>query len=555
MARGGTLNLAGAAVAAAATVGATILVTRHFSRPVAGAFFTAISAFLILEALAGLGANTGLVYFIARLRSLSEENRIPTILRAAIIPVVVASAATALTMLLLASPLAHLLLSGHLGHGAVEPVALAGALRVLALAIPFFAMVDTLLGATRGYREMRPTVFIYQMGIPGAQLLGIAFAVAAGSAALLAPLWALPSVVAAAAAWLWLRRIRRGAGPPRGNVADIMAAVPPELAALLALSTPLTASNGASSGRPSSARRATRRGTRISRKQLANANPRGFWKFTWPRAVASVGSIILQRLDIVLVAILKGPGWAAVYTAATRFLVVGQFGNMAISRAAQPWFTELFTLGDRRGTNTIYQATTAWLILLNWPLYLLAIVFGPEVLAVFGPSYRVGAAVMVILGFSMILGTACGQVDMVLITSGRSSWSLVNGLVAVSVNVGVDLLLIPKYGIIGAAIGWAAAMTTSNLLPLAQLGAIYRLHPFGPGTLIAAPLTALSFGLVPLAARAVLGGGAASLAAGVAAGCALQAAGLWRFRGPLELRTMPGLAVFRDRHRGRPGAN
>src|SRR5262249_60596707 len=73
VARGGTLNLIGAGVSAATTLGVTVFVTRAFSKPFAGAFFTAISAFLIVEAVASLGANVGLVYFIARLRSLGEE--------------------------------------------------------------------------------------------------------------------------------------------------------------------------------------------------------------------------------------------------------------------------------------------------------------------------------------------------------------------------------------------------------------------------------------------------------------------------------------------------
>jgi O-antigen/teichoic acid export membrane protein len=249
---------------------------------------------------------------------------------------------------------------------------------------------------------------------------------------------------------------------------------------------------------------------------------------------------------------MMGPSAAAVYTAATRFLVVGQLGNMAISMAAQPRFTELFALGDRRSANVVYQVTTAWLVLLTWPLYLLAIVFGPEVLSVFGHSYKAGANVMVILGIAMLLATACGQVDMVLITTGRSSWSLINGLLAVGVNVGLDLVLIPRYGITGAAIGWAIAIVVTNLMPLAQLASSIHLQPFGRGTLLAAALSAVSFCAVPFAIRSVLGGGLAGLAAGVAAGCAVEAAGLWRFRGVLRLSAMPGLSSIQSRlSRGR----
>jgi O-antigen/teichoic acid export membrane protein len=532
VARGGTLNLVGAGVSAVTTLGVTVFVTRQFSKPVAGAFFTATSAFLIVEAVASLGAGVGLVYFIARLRSLGEERRIPAILRAAVIPVIVASLILTVAMVLLAVPLAHVLLAGHLGKGAVSASAVATSLRALAVTLVFAALLDTYLGIGRGYRDMRPTVVIDKVSRSIVQMLGVIVAAAAGSAALLAPLWALPYVPSAAVAWLWIRRIKRR--PPKGPRG--MPDVPPELAALLALSTPVPSIKGT-----------TRVGRRMQERRLANANPRGFWQFTTPRGIASLAKITLQRIDIVLVAIMRGPAEAAVYTAATRFLVVGQLGNMAISMAAQPRFTELFALGDRRSANVIYQVTTAWLVLLTWPLYMLAIVFGPEVLSVFGHSYKAGADVMVILGLTMLLATACGQVDMVLITTGRSSWSLINGLLAVGVNVGMDLVLIPKYGITGAAIGWAVAIVVTNLMPMAQLASSIRLQPFGRGTVIAATLSAVSFCAIPFALRSVLGGGLTGLAAGVAAGCVVQAIGLWRFRAVLRLSAMPGMAAIQRR--------
>src|SRR5215472_7478722 len=356
---------------------------------------------------------------------------------------------------------------------------------------------------------MRPTNVISQLGLAVGQIVGILAAVFLGSAALLAPLWAAPFIPCAIAAWLWLRHIQR---KPRAK-GGLLSAVPPEIAALMALATPSLSSDGG----PRAKKRA---GSRVSNRRLANANPRGFWAFSIPRGIANTAQNILARIDIVLVASMKGVAAAAVYTAATRFLAVGQLGGVAINNAAQPRFTELFTAGDRRGANDIYQATTAWLVLLLWPLFLLAVVYGPQVLLVFGRSYSAGTTVIVILGIAALFSTACGQVDMVLITSGRSSWSLANGLLAVGVNVGVDLL------------------------PLGQLAAVYRLHPLGRGTIIACLLTGLSFGIVPLAARAVLGNTPLALVAGVAAGCVVQAIGLWRFRGALRLSAMPGMSAI-----------
>jgi O-antigen/teichoic acid export membrane protein len=513
VARGGLLNLAGAGVAGLSTIALTLIVTRSFSAAAAGAFFTAMSLFLIIEAVATLGAATGTVYFIARLRSLGQQHRIPEIMRTALRPVAVVSVAAAVALALLAEPLARLLVHGQLGHAGARPAEVATALRALAVALPFAAMLDTLLGASRGFRAMGPTNAVDRIGRSVLQLAAVAIAAAAGSAALLAPLWALPYLPAACVVGLWVRRIRRRSRAGVKAPAQVMA------------SSVMASGPGKHRiGRP------------------GREEPLRFWRFTWPRGLAALAQITIQRVDIVLVAIIRGPAEAAIYTAATRFLVAGQLGNQAISMAAQPRFTEMFAHGDHRGADRVYKATTAWLILLTWPMYLLAVSYGPQIVAVFGHSYRAGGTVMVILGLTMLLATGCGQVDMVLVTTGRSSWSLINGLLAVTVNVGLDVLLIPRYGITGAAIGWAAAIALTNLMPLAQIAATARLHPVGRGTVIAVTLSAFSFGVLPVTARALAGPGAAASLTAIACGALVMAGGMWHFRQDLNLSVMPGLA-------------
>lgn len=462
-----------------------------------------------------------------------QERKIPALMRTAVLPVIAASLATAVFMLVAAGPLAHLVLKGHAAHSTDSPATIADALRGLAIALPFAGLLNAYLGASRGYGDMRPTAIVGQIGLPVGRLLGALAAAAAGSAILLAPLWALAYIPTATAAWLWGRRIARNRAKKPISLPD----VPPEIAALLALSTPVPSARA----RAYPARDSRMPGPRISRRLQTKADGRSFWVFTTPRAIANVAQNILQSVDIVLVAAILGPVEAAIYTAATRFLVVGQLVGSAISRASQARFTELFTLGDRRGANGIYQTTTTWLVLLLWPVFLLSIAYGPVLLAVFGRSYSAGYSVMVILGFSMLLATACGQVDMVLITSGRSSWSLVNGLLTVGVNVGADIVLIPKYGIMGAAIGWAVAIAVSNLMPLIQLAVVLRLHPFGRGTIVACVLSVISFGVIPLGIRAALGDGPVSLVAAMAAGSVVMLAGVWRFRRVLHLPGRPRL--------------
>src|SRR5262249_51983404 len=303
VARGSTLNLAGAAFSGAAAVALTVVVTRSFSKPLAGAFFTAISLFLIAETAATLGGYVGLVNFIAGLRSLGQEGRVSAILRAAIVPVTVVSVSMAAALVLAAGPLTRAgIFAGQLGPAGATHAAAIAALRWLAVALPFAALLDTLLGATRGYRDMRPTVVLDRLGRSGLQLLGVLVAALMGAAGLLAPLWALPYLPAALLAGLWLRRIRPRRGLPPGGA-------------------PAPAARG---GRRRSAAAVARRPapaawSGLVSKQLARPDARGFWRFTAPRAVAALAQITIQRLDIVLVAILRGPAEAAIYTAATRF--------------------------------------------------------------------------------------------------------------------------------------------------------------------------------------------------------------------------------------------
>ncbi len=510
VARGSALNLIGAGVAAVTTLALTVVITREYSKPVAGAFFTAISLFLIVESAAGLGAWVGLVNFIARLRRLGHEDRVPAILRAAVVPVVVVSLACTAGMLLFAEPLARLLLSGHLGKDGRRPGHGGGR-------APGAGAGTPVRGPGRHPARRRPRV-------PGDE----AHRGRGQDRPVQRPAH---------------RGHDRGGGGQRGAA---RAAVGGTLRAgrrpRLVLAAPRPArATGREPGPPASPARPRARGNAVSvGAGVGSATSRGFWRFTGPRAVANLAQITIQRIDIVLVAIMRGPVEAAIYTAATRFLVAGQFANSALSQAAQPRFAELFAVDDRRGANVVYRATTAWLVMLTWPLYLLAVIYGPEILSIFGHSYRAGDMVMVILGLTMLVATACGQVDMVLITTGRSSWSLANGLMAVGVNVGLDVLLIPRYGITGAAIGWSAAIIITNLVPLAQLAASKRLNPFGRGTFIAIGLAVVSFAVIPLAARAAFGRGAAASLSAVAAGCLVQAAGLWRFRASLRLAALPG---------------
>jgi O-antigen/teichoic acid export membrane protein len=491
MARGGVLSLAGAAVSAVAGVLVVLAVTRTLAQESAGVFFALTSVFLIAEMAARLGTGTGLVWAISRARAAGRPDRVPDFLRVALTPVV-ALAVLLAVVLFLAAPHISGMVAGERSSDVTTAV------RILAVLLPLTTLSDTLVSATRGYSTVRPTVLLDKAGRPLLQLLAVvAVAGGVGSVAALSVAWAAPWLVTAVLAGWWLHRLHRASGRP--PVAD----------------GPIAAG--------------------------AIGAWREFWAFTGPRAVTSIVQLALQRLDIVLLTLLAGPAEAAVYTAATRFLVVGQFANQALAGVVEPRLARLLALDDRATAQEVYRTATGWLVLLCWPFYLVFGTYAGSVLDWFGSGYDTGWTVVFVLGATMLVATAVGMVDVVLIMGGRTSWNLANSCTALVVNVAVDLLLIPRLGILGAAVGWAAAILVNNLLPLAQIWRSLRLHPFGSGTLLAMGLSSVSFGVPALVARWAGGATLTAALAGTLVGTALFLLGCSRWRGVLALDTLSRL--------------
>jgi O-antigen/teichoic acid export membrane protein len=472
-------------VTALCTFGLTVVVARGLSRADAGVFFSVTSLFLIASTVGQLGTQTGLVYFLARCRALGRPEAMTAYLRAALRPVVIVGVAMMVGLLVLAQPLATITAPHHVGQATSY-------LRTLAIFIPIAGLEAAALSATRGLGSMVPNMVIEQIARPLAQLALVGIAVAmAVSATWLGIAWSVAYLPAAVAAWLaWRARQRKY---PRANRAE-QAAVGREL-----------------------------------------------WRFSLPRSLTSIIQMLMQRFDIVLVGALSSATSAAVYAAATRFIVLGQLGVNALTLASQPQFAARLATRDREAVNELYQVSTGWLILVTWPIYLTLIVFAKPALLVFGHGYFAGQTVIVLIASSMLLATGLGMVDTVLAMAGHTSWNLGNAALALGTNIGLDLWLIPRHGIVGAAIGWAAAIGVRNVAAALQVGFNLKFHPLARASVAAALLTLTCFAGTLTGARLALGDSVTALLSGLLGAMCCYVGGLWALRVPLRLNTLRGL--------------
>lgn len=431
IARGGSASLAGAGVAALSNFLLVVVITNGFSREVAGGLFSATSIFLMVLAVASLGMDAGLGRFILkhvvenRWEGVRETLRNTGVVSASI------SFAAGLVLFVLADRVAAL---AGLPADSGPPM-----LRVLAAGMPLAAVGNWALSASRAFSSIRQTVVLDKLFRSLLQLLLVSVAARIAVApGVLAAAWVVPAVLMAPLAVLSLRRLYR-ARAPRGDAA---------------VSAP-----GA---------------------------VREFWRFTGPRSIAQIAQMIVQRADIVIIGALISPVAAAVYTAATRFVPLGQLGATAVQQVVQPRFTHLLATREHAALGAVFRTTTAWNVTLAWPVYLAVGSVPGLYLQMFGAGFADdGATVVVVMMLGMLVGVASGPVDTLLLMSGRTWVSLSNALVALVIDLAGCFLLIPRIGIAGAAIAWCVAIVAKSLLGMYQVHRYEGISPLSwPATLV-----------------------------------------------------------------------
>ncbi len=462
LARSGLIAVAGSAVnGTAAFVVAVIIARGSVDTSASGAVFVATAVFNIAYLVATLGAEVGLVRYVARDHSSTRR-----LLRGAAIP-----AATAGLLAAIAIVAARHSLGDWFSDG-TDGGQVASALRGVGPLVPLATMAAVALAATRGLATMVPTAVIDRIVRPLSQVALVSLAALVGaSAGGMALAWALAFVPSFVGAWWWIGRHapKQNPGFKATNVADPV--VLPNMADRLASRAPATEAEAVS-------RDAT------------------YWEFTTPQALTSILAVVLRWSDIVLVAALAGTGTAAIYTAASRLLLAGTFVNGAIMQTVSPLVSSALGRGDVAEAKRLLSTGTAWLVAIVWPGYIALGALGAGFLTVFGQEYTAGATALAILSVAMLVATGVGPIEAVLLMDGGSEQSLINNLAAVTVMIGVDLILIPSHGLTGAAIGWACGLLITNLGPLWQVYRRLGITPFGRAHSIATVTATLSMGVV-----------------------------------------------------------
>lgn len=187
-----------------------------------------------------------------------------------------------------------------------------------------------------------------------------------------------------------------------------------------------------------------------------------------------------QELGLLLVGSLAGPSDAGIYRVAGRAAELVSFGLAGINAAIAPGLARRHANSDVPGLRRLVRlgalASLAWAV----PVAALLIGFGPWILThVFGPEYAVGAASMTILCLAQLVNSATGPVGVLLNMTGRERVTARGHGLALTVGVAAGLLLIPRWGVEGAAAAAALSMVTWNVVFVFEAARAFELSSKG----------------------------------------------------------------------------
>jgi O-antigen/teichoic acid export membrane protein len=105
------------------------------------------------------------------------------------------------------------------------------------------------------------------------------------------------------------------------------------------------------------------------------------------------------------------------------------------------------------------------------------VLFGRQILSLWGDRFEDAWLVLVLLAAAQLVNVATGTAGTVLIMGARQKVELANSIIALLLGLVLDVLLIPRLGILGAAVGAGASMTVVNALRVIQIQRLWKANP------------------------------------------------------------------------------
>jgi O-antigen/teichoic acid export membrane protein len=236
----------------------------------------------------------------------------------------------------------------------------------------------------------------------------------------------------------------------------------------------------------------------ISYKGIASGKfDNALLKFSIPLMFIAILGTMLHWMDIMMLGYFTDAKTVGLYHPAIRTAGLQQGILSSFIGIFAPMFTGYFSEENHEKMSDIYKLVTRWLLTIILPFTLVVIIFSKNVMLLFGDEFINVAPSLIILTIAMAIYSFLGASSTALTVTGFQRFNLINAILALILNGILNIILIPRYGIIGAAWATFSSAIVVTILRVVEFWIFTKLHPFS-NKLFKSVLSGLIVGLILL---------------------------------------------------------
>ncbi len=389
-----------------------IILARYGTQAEYGSFSLALMVFNVLTVLAGIGLYEGTARYVAYMRGKGQSTAIRRIARDAIVIPVITSIVIGFCLFVLASVIA-----GDIFHN--EQLALP--LRVLAFGLPVITLINSISGIYRGFDRVGPQVLFQTVAVStGFFLLALAISVLHWPFDFIYYAYVISILISFIALIIYSLRNKNNFNAKNDNAE----------------------SEG-----------------NLTKQLLL---------FSLPIMGAVLLNTLMSSADTLILGYFKTAKDVGLYNASYTLSGLLTIFFAAFQMIFLPVSTGLYSRNLMDDLRHTYVISTKWVVSLTFPIFLVLILFPEAVLDLFfGPNYTDGALALRILALGYMVCSFMSLSSSIVVSTGRIKYSIIIMAIAFLTNGILSILLIPGFGIIGAAL--ASAISSILLVILSSV--------------------------------------------------------------------------------------
>lgn len=203
-------------------------------------------------------------------------------------------------------------------------------------------------------------------------------------------------------------------------------------------------------------------------KKTVPAGPRDYAPGQWMAIALPIFLVegffnLLTNVDIILVGHFMEPAKVAVYFAAAKTLTLVHFVYYAVKAGGAQRFSKYYHSGDRARLEAFVHDTLHWTFWPSLAMVIVLMVGGRQLLLLFGPNFAEGYPLLFILSAGLLVRASIGPAETLLMMAGQQGISAVVYTLTFILNVTLNVALIPRYGLTGAATATALALVAETI--------------------------------------------------------------------------------------------